>query len=131
MRVLIIGCGRIGAELAVTLSDRGEDVVVVDRDGGTFRRLGTAFNGITLRGDGRDEGVLRAAGIERCEAFASVTDSDSTNMMTAEIANRIFGVRRVVVRLCLPEQERSVRILGLDHVCDATLAVQAISEKLS
>jgi trk system potassium uptake protein TrkA len=130
MHLIIIGCGRVGSALANAGSRAGHDVVVIDTDPGAFRLLGAGFNGLTLRGTGCDEAGLREAGIERCDAFVAATDSDSANMMAAEIASRIFGVPRVVVRLYDPGHERSMRALGLDYVNDAALSVQAILGRL-
>jgi len=131
VHVIVIGCGRVGSELATMLSQRGHNVVIIDTEPEAFKRLGATFNGITLRGFGYDEELLIEAGIEKCDAFAAVTNSDSANMMAAEIASRIFHVERVVVRLYLPEQERSMQLLGLDFVCDTSLSVGAIFEKLT
>jgi trk system potassium uptake protein TrkA len=130
MHLIIVGCGRVGSALAGASSRAGDDVVVIDTDPGSFRLLGAGFNGLTLRGTGCDEGELREAGIERCDAFVAATDSDSVNMMAAEIASRIYRVPRVVVRLYDPGHERSMRALGLDYVNDAALSVQAILGKL-
>jgi trk system potassium uptake protein TrkA len=130
MRIIIVGCGRIGSALAGVSSRSGEDVVVIDKDPDTFRQLGAGFNGVTMRGTGCDQEQLREAGIEHCEAFVAATDSDSVNMMAAEIALRIYHVPRVVVRLYEPQHERSMQVLGLDYVNDAALSVQAILGKL-
>ena len=129
MHIIIVGCGRVGSALADASSRSGEDVVVIDKDPGTFQKLGAGFNGVTMRGTGCDEEQLREAGIERCDAFVAATDSDSVNMMAAEIALRIYHVPRVVVRLYEPQYERSMRVLGLDYVNDAALSVQAILGK--
>jgi trk system potassium uptake protein len=130
MHMIIVGCGRVGSALAEAGARGGADVVVIDTDAGSFRQLGAGFNGVTLRGTGCDEQQLREAGIERCDAFVAATDSDSVNMMAAEIATRIFRVPRVVVRLYDPGHEKSLRVLGLDYVSDAALSVQAIFGKL-
>ena len=131
MHVIVVGCGRVGSELANMLSRRGHNVVIIDTEAEAFKRLGATFNGITLRGFGYDEELLIEAGIEKCDAFAAVTNSDSANMMAAEIASRIYHIDRVVVRLYLHEQERSMQLLGLDFVCDTSLSVSAIFEKLT
>ena len=131
MHVIIVGCGRVGSELANMLSRRGHNVVIIDTDPDAFRRLGSTFNGVTLRGFGYDEELLLEAGIEKCDALAAVTNSDSANMMVAEIASRIYHIERVVVRLYLPELELSMQLLGLDFVCDTSLSVAAIFEKMT
>ena len=87
MNIIIAGCGRIGAELALILSKAGHNVVIIDSDAAAFERLGPAFNGVTVRGSACDDRVLRQAGIETCDAFAAATNSDSANIMAAEIAS--------------------------------------------
>jgi trk system potassium uptake protein len=130
MHLIIIGCGRVGSALAIASCRGGDDVVVIDKDASAFQKLGAGFNGVTMRGTGCDQEQLLEAGIDRCDAFVAATDSDSVNMMAAEIALRIHHVPRVVVRLYEPGHERSMRVLGLDCVSDAALAVQAIRGKL-
>ena len=130
MHLIIVGCGRVGSALAIARALAGDDVVVIDTDAGAFRQLGTGFNGLTLRGTGFDQEQLEEAGIERCDSFVAATDSDSVNMMAAEIASRIFNVPRVVARLYEPSHERSMRSLGLTYVNDAALSVGAILASL-
>jgi trk system potassium uptake protein TrkA len=130
MHLIIVGCGRVGSALAVACALAGDDVVVIDTDPGAFRQLGAGFNGLTLQGTGFDQEQLQEAGIERCEAFVAATDSDSVNMMAAEIASRVFKVPRVVARLYDPSHERSMRALRLTYVNDTALSVTAILAKL-
>jgi trk system potassium uptake protein TrkA len=130
MYIIIVGCGRVGSSLAIALSQKGHDVVVIDKDEEAFKRLGTTFNGISLRGLGYDEELLQKAGIEKCDAFAAVTNSDSANTMSAEIASRLYHVSRVVARLYLPERERTMQFLGIDYVSGTRMTVQAIIDKL-
>jgi trk system potassium uptake protein TrkA len=130
MHIIIIGCGRVGSALAEAGARNGDDIVVIDRDPQVFKSLGAGFNGITMRGTGCDQEQLRQAGIQRCDAFIAATDSDSVNMMAAEIAQRIYRVPRVVVRLYEPSHERSMQVLGLSYIDDAFLTVQAILEAL-
>jgi trk system potassium uptake protein TrkA len=130
MHIIIVGCGRVGSALADAGARNGDDVVVIDKDPMVFRSLGAGFNGNTMRGTGCDQEQLRQAGIEHCDAFIAATDSDSVNMMAAEIALRIYHVPRVVVRLYDPAHERSMQVLGLSYVNDAALSVQAILEAL-
>jgi trk system potassium uptake protein TrkA len=131
LHTIIIGCGRSGAELAIQLSRRGHDVVVIDKEAEAFKRLGSVFNGLTLRGYGNDEELLKEAGIDRCDALASVTNSDSVNMMTAEIAIMLYHVPHVIIRLYQPELEKTVQLLGLDYVNGTSLIAQALFEKLT
>lgn len=131
MYVVIVGCGRVGSQLAVMLSGAGHDVVVIDSNPEAFRRLGAVFNGITITGLGFDEQVLREAGIEKADAFAAVTEFDNTNLMTAEVANKIFGVKKVITRLYHPDREVTYRRLDVDYVCGTTIVATKIYEKIT
>lgn len=103
----------MGAELARTLADEGQDVVVIDRERAAFERLGPAFDGVTVTGTAIDADVLRQAGADRADALAAVTGSDQVNLMVGQVATRWFGLRRVVVRVSDPQLEETYRRLGL------------------
>jgi len=130
MHAIVVGSGRVGSRLATYLSMEGHDVVVVDRDARSFERLGSTFNGVTLPGLGFDEDVLREAGAEHADILAAVTDLDNTNLMAAEVAKRLFGVKHVVARLMDPAREKMYRHFDLDYVCGTTLVVESILDKL-
>ncbi|MEN6431181.1 MAG: TrkA family potassium uptake protein [Coriobacteriales bacterium] len=130
MNIIVVGCGRVGSQLATMLSVEGHNVTVIDRDEGAFRRLGSTFNGVTIRGLGFDEEVLEEAGIREADAFAAVTDLDNTNLMAAEVARRLFGVRHAVARLYNPVRERTYQQLGVDYVCGTTLVAESLLEKI-
>lgn len=131
MYVVIVGCGRVGSQLAIMMSGAGHDVVVIDSNPEAFRRLGAVFNGITITGLGFDEQTLREAGIEKADAFAAVTELDNTNLMTAEVASKIFGVKKVITRLYHPDREATYRRLDVDYVCGTTIVASKIYEKLA
>jgi len=130
MNVIVVGCGRVGSQLANLLSVEGHNVTVIDKDDDAFRRLGTTFNGVTIRGLGFDEDVLAEAGIRECDSFAAVTDLDNTNLMAAEVARKIFGVKHAVARLYNPVRERTYQQLGLDYVCGTTLVAENLLDKI-
>jgi len=130
MHVIIVGCGRVGSQLAESLSFQGHDVVVIDKNQDAFRRLGTAFNGITIAGIGFDQEVLKKAGIEQANAFIAVTDLDNTNLMAAEVATKIFDVPQVIARLYNPEKERTYQELGIDYICGTVVLADEILDKL-
>ncbi|MFA5338299.1 MAG: NAD-binding protein [Candidatus Omnitrophota bacterium] len=98
MYVIIVGCGRVGSELAKLLSNEGHDVVVIDKSPSSFDRLGGTFNGITLVGNGFDQDLLKSAGIEKADAFCTVTNGDNTNLISAQVAKKIFNVPKVIAR---------------------------------
>ena len=130
MNIVVVGCGRVGSQLATMLSVEGHNVVVIDRDESAFRRLGGTFNGVTIVGLGFDEEVLEEAGIREADAFAATTDLDNTNLMAAEVARSIFGVKHVVARLYNPVRERTYQLLDLDYVCGTTLVAESLMEKI-
>lgn len=130
MNVVVVGCGRVGSQLATLLSVEGHNVVVIDRDAESFKRLGTTFNGVTIKGLGFDEEVLEEAGTRDCDAFAAVTNLDNTNLMAAEVARKIFNVPHAVARLYNPVRERTYQQLGLDYVCGTTLVAETLLDKI-
>lgn len=131
MNVIVVGCGRVGSQLATLLSVEGHNVVVIDKNASAFRRLGSIFNGITIKGLGFDEDVLEQAGIREADAFAAVTNLDNTNLMAAEVARKLFNVEHVVARLYNPLRERTYQQLGLDYVCGTTLMAEVLLDKIN
>lgn len=120
MRIVIVGCGRVGARIASILDHNGHEVSVVDSDQHAFRRLSPSFGGQTVIGTGIDEDVLRNAGIEDAHAFVAVTNEDNRNIMAAQVARLIFEVPEVVLRIYDPIREDTYRRLGLTTVCPTT-----------
>ena len=99
MRIIIIGCGRMGAGWAQALGRGGHTVTVVDRDAAAFDQLGPNFKGQVVVGVGFDREVLLQSGIERADGLAAVTASDETNLIAARLARLVFRVPRAVARL--------------------------------
>lgn len=99
MHMILVGCGRVGASVAIQLAADEHDVIVVDKDPNTFANLGATFNGMTIVGNGIDVEVLRRAGIERADGFAAVTSLDNVNLMASQIAKKIFQVPKVIARI--------------------------------
>jgi trk system potassium uptake protein TrkA len=120
MKVVIMGCGRVGARISSILDHNGHDVTVIDTDSRAFRRLPADFRGNTIIGTGIDEDVLRSAGIEEATAFIAVTNGDNRNIMAAQVARNIFDVPEVVCRIYDPVREDTYRRLGLTTVCPTT-----------
>ncbi len=130
MRILIVGCGRVGASLAQMMDDGGHEVTVVDTNAAAFNRLGPHFGGRMVLGNGIDEDLLRGAGIERADAFASVTDGDNRNIMAAQIAREIFHVPKVITRIYDPVRTSVYHDLGLRTICPTTMGTQWIVARL-
>ncbi|MFH0839412.1 MAG: TrkA family potassium uptake protein [Candidatus Omnitrophota bacterium] len=130
MYVIILGCGRVGSELAKLLSSEGHNVVVIDRNPSSFERLGRTFNGITLVGNGFDIDSLKAAGITQAHAFCAVTNGDNTNLVAAQVAKKIFNVPKVIVRVYDPNRANIYKALGLDVISGTILFAAMIRDKV-
>ena len=130
MNIIVVGCGRVGASLAVVLDTPENEVSIVDIDPSSFARLNGEFEGRKVVGQGFDEDVLLAAGIEDCDAFAAVTSQDNVNLMASEVARRLYKVPHVITRLINPERHDLYRQLGLDHVCDTELVAENMAAKI-
>ena len=128
--VIVVGCGRVGSQLANMLSDNGNNVCCVDRNADAFANLGRNFNGSTVQGVGFDEDVLIHAGVEECDVLAAVTQFDNANLMCAEVASRLFGVPHVIARLYNPDHERAYMQLGIDYTCGTSLVAEDVFSKV-
>jgi trk system potassium uptake protein TrkA len=120
MHVIVVGCGRVGSEVALSLASTEHDVVVIDRRLEAFRRLGDGFAGTTMVGVGFDRDVLTAAGITPDCAVAAVTSGDNSNILIARVARETFGVKHVVARIYDPRRASIYERLGIATV--ATVA---------
>ena len=128
---VIIGCGRLGASIANSISDEGRDVLIMDKDRGAFRKLAPSFGGLTITGDGTDLEVLQEAKITRAGVVIAVTDNDNTNIMIAQLAREVFKVELVIARLYDPEREFIYHEFGIDTICPSLLSVREIEKVLS
>jgi trk system potassium uptake protein TrkA len=131
MKIIIMGCGRVGAQLASLLDADGHQITVLDIDAHSFRRLPPSFGGTALVGDGTDEEMLKKAGIAEADAFVAVTQGDNRNVMGAQIAKNIFNVRRVICRIYDPLRKDVYEALGLEAVSPTTVFAQLLRDKLS
>lgn len=131
MKIIIIGCGRVGSRLAQTLSLKSCSVTVVDKDPTAFDRLGKSFQGQTVLGVGFDRDVLIEAGIERADGLAAVMASDEANAVAARIAARMFRVPRVVARIHEPRKAEIYRRLGIQTLSPVSIGVEFFSDLLS
>lgn len=120
MNVIIMGCGRVGARLAVELDKQGHRVTVIDRLTSSFERLGKGYGGNTVIGTGIDEDILRSSGIDSTDIFIATTNADNRNIMGAQVAKAIFRVPHVIVRLYDPVRAEAYRSMGLDTICPTT-----------
>ena len=131
MKVLIVGCGRVGGLLAGRLDDEGQEVTIIDENRAQFdKNLPQSFNGTTVLGNGIDIDVLRNAGIQEVDAFVIVTQGDNRNIMGAQIAKEIFGVKRVLCKINDPIRAQTYRTRGIETWSRTTILSEIVREML-
>lgn len=122
LKVVILGCGRVGSTLAKQLSQEGHHVTVIDLTSDSFRRLGTKFKGQRVVGTGLDRDTMDKAGIAKADVFIAVTQGDNTNIMAAQIAKQVFAIPRVHARIYDPIRSQAYREMGIMTLCTTTIA---------
>lgn len=130
MKVVILGCGRVGSTLATMLDRSGHTVAVIDQSSDSFQRLSPEFGGETIVGNGVDEDVMMRAGIKDADAFVAVTNGDNRNIMASQIAKEIFRVKKVMCRIYDPIREQTYHELGMDTMCPTTIGAQVFFDAL-
>jgi trk system potassium uptake protein TrkA len=130
-RTVVVGCGRLGSVLAGRLSASGCEVVVVDRREDAFERLAPEFAGSRLCGDAAEVAVMREAGMDRADCVLATTESDTVNLLVAEVARTWFRVPRVIVRVFDPRRESIYEASGLEVVSPTTLTAEAFLAALT
>jgi trk system potassium uptake protein TrkA len=130
MKIIIMGCGRVGARLAALLDEDGHEVTVLDNDTYSFRRLPSSFGGTALFGNGIDEEALKRAGIEGADIFVALTQGDNRNVMSCQIAKHIFNVPRVVCRIYDPLREEMYSSLDLETISPTKIFAQLLRMKI-
>jgi trk system potassium uptake protein len=137
VKVLILGCGRVGSRIAHQLDREGHSVTIIDRDPGAFKRFemrgvfSNEFRGSFIVGDGTESDLLRKAGIEGADCFVALTDGDNRNIMAAQIAQHMFNVPRVVCRIYDPIRTEVYRKLGLQVFCPTIEGATSVGRMIS
>jgi trk system potassium uptake protein TrkA len=126
MHIIIVGCGRVGARLAQLLAEEKHDVVVIDKKKEAFEKLGQSFNGLTIRGVGFDLETLEKAGIEKADVFLAVTNGDNSNIVSSQVAKKIFGVPRVIARVYDPQRARIYAHHGFEIISQTAIGAATI-----
>jgi trk system potassium uptake protein len=126
MRVIIIGCGRVGARTAAELDSSGEHVTVIDHNPRAFNRLPAKFGGNTVRGNGTDEDVLRTAGAEQADLLMALTEGDNRNALASQVGKHTFGVPRVIAKINDPLRADAYRTLGIETICRTVILSDAL-----
>lgn len=130
MHVIVVGCGRVGSELATRLCIEGHSTVVIDKNAGSFRRLTDLFTGSTVEGLGFDKEHLEMAGIRDADALAAVTSGDNSNILTARIAKETYDVPKVVARIYDPRRAEIYQRLGISTVATVTWTTEQAMRRL-
>jgi trk system potassium uptake protein TrkA len=130
VKIVIVGCGRVGATLAAAYDAAGHEVVILDISTRAFDRLDSSFGGSAVRGDGTDEDTLRKAGAEDADVFLALTEGDNRNVMSAQVAVEALGARQVIAKINDPVRAAAYAELGLTTVCRTTMVADAISTHL-
>ncbi len=126
MRVIIVGCGRVGARVAAELDSRGEHVTVIDISPRAFSRLPPTFTGETVRGNGTDEDVVRTAGGEQADIVIALTEGDNRNALAAQLAKHTFSVPRVIAKINDPLRGEAYRAVGVEVICRTIILGDAL-----
>ncbi len=126
MKIVILGCGRVGATLATMMDHAGHTVTIIDASSDSFQRLDADFGGETVLGNGIDGEVLIRAGIKDADAFAAVTNGDNRNIMASQIAKEIFKVKKVVCRIYDPIRQSTYNELGLESISPTIVGAELL-----
>jgi trk system potassium uptake protein TrkA len=127
VKVVIVGCGRVGAVLAEAYDAAGHEVVVLDLSTRAFDRLPSEFRGSAIRGDGTDEDTLRRSGAEDADIFLALTEGDNRNVMAAQVASENLEIEQVVAKINDPVRAAAYAELGITTICRTTMLADAIS----
>ena len=130
MKLIVIGCGRVGSTIAKRFASEGWDVTAVDENESALSRLGENWTGGFVRGHGMDSVVLREAGIEDADAVVVSTDGDNTNLVIGQVAQKRFANPCVVVRVLDPARAAFYEERGLHTVCPTSTAIDALIESV-
>ncbi len=130
MHVIVVGCGRVGSGLALSLSARGHTVAIIDRSTRAFRRLPAEWAGERVVGSGFDRDDLERAGAERAGALAAVTSGDNTNILTVRIARETYRIPQVVARIYDPRRAEIYQRLGIPTVATVTWTIDQVHRRL-
>ena len=130
MKIVIVGCGRVGASTAEMWDAAGHEVIVLDIATRAFERLPSSFGGSAIRGDGTDEDVLRRAGAEGADVLVALTEGDNRNVMSAQLAVEALRIPRVIAKINDPVRAAAYAELGIATLCRTGLMVDAVSSHL-
>jgi trk system potassium uptake protein TrkA len=130
VKIVIVGCGRVGASIAEAFDRGGHEVLVLDQETAAFDRLPSSFGGRALRGDGTDEDVLERAGAVGADVFLALTEGDNRNVMAAQLAIEVLGIEKVIAKINDPLRAEAYAELGIATLCRTGLMADAVNRYL-
>jgi len=130
MKIIIVGCGRVGSELAFRLFQKGHQVTVIDQNEQAFNNLNTDFRGRTVEGEAMNRDVLHRAGIETADGLVAVTNSDPLNAVVSHLARSVYGIKNIVVRNYDPVYRPLYETFGLQIISSSSWGAQRLEEML-
>jgi trk system potassium uptake protein TrkA len=131
MKIVIVGCGRVGSTLAENLDADGHEVIIFDIKTAAFDRLPETFKGAAIRGNGTDLEVVRAAGAQGADIFLALTEGDNRNIMAAQVATESLGVPQVIAKVNDPVRAAAYAELGVVTLCRTNLMVDSVAAFLN
>lgn len=129
-RIVIMGCGRLGAQLADYLYDEGKEVIIVDKDDTSFRKLSSSYGGLTFISDATELETFEELSINEYTILIVVTDNDNTNIMISQIAREVYHVKTIICRLYDPQRECVYDEFHIETICPTFLSVHRIEDIL-
>lgn len=129
-RIVIMGCGRLGANLADYLYEQGHEVIVVDSDEDAFRKLSASYGGLTFISDATELETFDKLEIDEQTTMIVVTDSDNTNILISQVAREVYHVKTIICRLYDPQRECVYDEFHIDTICSTYLSVHRIEDIL-
>ena len=129
-RIIIFGCGRLGAQLADSLYNEGKDVIIIDKNEASFNKLSDSYGGLTIVKDGTQLETLEQLNVKDNDVFIVVTDDDNTNIMISQLAREVFHMKKIICRLYDPQRECVYDEFHIDTICPTYLSVKRIENIL-
>lgn len=130
MYIIIAGCGKVGSSVAKEFVDDGHDVVIIDKDKERLELLGTGLNALRIAGIEYDIDILREARIDECDLFLALTQNDSINIISCQMAKKIFNVEKVIAKVSDVNKEHIYMSLGIDYISPIKLGIEAIKSRV-
>ncbi len=130
MKLVVIGCGRVGSRIARDFNADGWDVTAVDEKGEALSRLGSGWSGGFVVGHGMDSAILRRAGVDEADAVVVATNGDNTNLVIGQVVKKRYGIETVVVRVLDPARAAFYAQRGIETVCPTQTAIFELAERV-